>query len=227
MLIAEDLLLLLTDDVTGKPLVDSQRLTYAAAGAVLVELVLAQRVAVTDGGRWGSGPRVAVVDPTPLGDPVLDAALARVTAGRQPIGASSLLDGMGKGLLGALRSRLAGRGILRHAEGKVLGLFPTSAWPAVDSRHEAGLRGALHDVLLTGRTPTVREACLVALLHAADQVPKQFAAEGVTRHQLRDRAQAISAGNVGGDAVRRAIEAMDAAMIAAVTAAGTVAVISS
>lgn len=223
MLIAEDLLLLLTDDVTGKPLVDSQRLTYAAAGAVLVELVLADRVAVTDGGRWGSGPRVAVVNPTPLGDQVLDAALSRVVAGRQPVGASSLLGGLGKGLLDALRTRLAARGILRRVDGKVLGLFPTSAWPAVDSQHEAGLRWALRDVLLTGRTPTAREACLVALLHATDQVPKQFAADGVTRGQLRDRAKEISAGNVGGEAVKRAIEAMNAAVIAGVTAAGVAA----
>lgn len=222
MLIAEDLLLLLTDDATGKPVVDSQRLPLGLAGAVLVELVIAGRVAVVDDGRWGSGPRVAVTDPRPTGDPVLDEALARTAGKRQPVAASSLLTALAKGLPDALRSRLAARGILRMESGRVLGVFPTVRWPAADSRHEAALRAALRDVVVLGRTPTDREACLVGLLHAVDQVPKQFATEGMTARQLRDRAKALAAGNVGADAARRAIDAANAAITAAI-AASTVA----
>lgn len=218
MIIAEDLLLLLTDDVTGKPTVDGQRLTYALAGAVLVELVLADRLAPTDAGRWGSGSRVAVVSQTPLGDPLLDESLQRVTARKQPVAAQALLTTIGKGLADSLRTRLTERGILRAAEGRTLGIFPTRVWPAADSRHEAQLRTALWEVVVRGRDPQPREACLVSLLHALDQVPKQFRADGVTSRQLQVRAKAIAEGNIGGDAVRRAVDAANAAVVAVIAA---------
>jgi hypothetical protein len=227
MLIAEDLLLLLTDDVSGRATVDSQRLGLALAGAVLVELVLADRVAVTDEGRWGTGSRVALVGSGPLGDPVLDEAIRRVGGRRQPIGAQSLLTTLGKGLPDELRGRLVGRGILRAEEGRVLGIFPTRAWPAADSTHEAGVREALWDVVVVGRTPTDREVCLVSLLHAVDQVPRQFATEGMTARQLRSRAKVLSEGNVGAEAVRRAIDAANAAIAAAAVAASAAAASSS
>ncbi len=226
MLIAEDLLLLLTDDVTGKPVVEGQRLPFALAGAVLVELVLAGRVAVTDDGAWGSGPRVAVVDETPLDDRVLDDALRRIADRDRPSGARSLVATLAKGLPDALRTRLAERGILRADQGRFLGIFPTRVWPAADAAHEAALRSSLWAVVVQGRSPSEREACLVALLHAVDQVPKQFATEGMTAKQLRERAAVLSAGNVGGDAARRAIDAANAAILAAVAASTVVAVTS-
>lgn len=222
VLIAEDLLLLLTDDSTGKPVVAPQSLTFALAGAVLVELALAGRVAVTDDGRWGSGTRVAVVSEEPLGEPVLDEALTRVvakiSAKAHPVGAQSLLATLGKGLADTLRHRLAQRGILREQEGRTLGIFPTRVWPAADARHEAGVRSTLWKVVVGGREPSEREVCLISLLHAVDQVPKQFADDGMSARQLRERAKALSEGNLGGDTVRRAIAATNAAVIAAVTA---------
>ncbi len=218
VLIAEDLLLLLTDDATGKPVVDSQRLTYALAGGVLVELALAGRVAVTDDGRWGSGTRIAVADATPLGEPVLDEALGRIDAKAKALGAQAVLTVIGKGLADSLRHRLAQRGVLHAEEGRVFGIFPTRVWPAADARHEARVRSALWDVVVVGRSPSDRELAVVSLLHAVDQVPKQFAADGMSARQLRERAKSLSAGNVGGDTVRRAIEATNAAVIAAVTA---------
>ncbi len=218
MLIAEDLLLLLTDDTSGKTVVDGQRLAYGLAGAVLVELVLSGRVQVTDGGSWGSGARVAVVSPYPLGDQLLDGALARVMGKRRPVAAQTLVDQLSRGLTDAVRWRLVQRGILREEHGRVLGIFPTRAWPAADSTHEAQVRAALWDVVVVGRTPTDREVSLVSLLHAVGQVHKQFGAAGLTARQIRDRARALSAGNVGGEAVRRAIQATETAVLAAVTA---------
>src|SRR5437762_3234799 len=48
---------------------------FALAGAVLLDLVLAERIDVVD-------KRVMVLDATPLGDPVLDDAVAAVATGR-------------------------------------------------------------------------------------------------------------------------------------------------
>ena len=47
MLIAEDLLLLLYDDQTGKPVTGSPGLDYALAGAVLIELTLNRKLDIT------------------------------------------------------------------------------------------------------------------------------------------------------------------------------------
>lgn len=221
MLIAEDLLLLLTDDVSGKAVVDGQRVDLALAGAVLVELVTARRVELrTTAGRLTSRTVVVPVDPTPTGDPVLDEALRRVGE-RAPRTPQNLLGPLGKRLAGALRDRLVARGILRAEHGTVLGIFPTRSWPAADSSHEARVRAGLRDVLVLGRTPTEREASLVALLHAVGVVPKQFADLGVDRRTLKARADAIARGHVAGDAVRKAIEAINAAVAAgAIAAAG-------
>lgn len=82
MLIAEDVLLLLVDDRTGRFLVDSTTLDNVLAGAVLVELVTIERVGFAPAGGGIKRGRMVVVDPTPLGDPVLEGALATVAASR-------------------------------------------------------------------------------------------------------------------------------------------------
>ena len=66
MLIAEDLLLLATDDGTGKSEISTMQLDPALAGAVLMELVVAGRVDLQGEGRKAE---VVVIDDTPLGDP--------------------------------------------------------------------------------------------------------------------------------------------------------------
>jgi Golgi phosphoprotein 3 GPP34 len=84
MLMAEEVLLLLVDDRTGRFLVDSTRLDNVLAGAVLVELVTIERVGFPSAGGGVKRGRMVVVDPTPLGDPVLDGALATVAVAGRP-----------------------------------------------------------------------------------------------------------------------------------------------
>ncbi len=219
MLIAEDLLLLLTDDRSGKATVAAQRLAFALAGGVLVELLLLGRLTIT---QEGSRARVALTGAAPVGDPMLDGALQRIAGKRQPVLAQTVVTTLARDLPDAVRARLVARGILREEHGRVLGVFPTHAWPAADSTHEEAVRRALWDVIVVGRTPSDREVCLVALLQAVDQVPKQFAVEGMSARQLRERAKAMSAGNVGGDAVRRAVQATEAAVAASMAASAAV-----
>ena len=71
--LAEELLLLAYDDETGKATMPRISLDLGMAAAVLVELALAGRVAYADG-------NLAVVDPTPTGEPIADAVLAKIAA---------------------------------------------------------------------------------------------------------------------------------------------------
>src|SRR2546430_8773467 len=113
MLLAEDLLLLLTDDRTGNLLVTAGEVDAALAGALLMELSLAGRVDVDE------RKRLVVRDGSPTGDELLDRALGAVSEkqGKKP---SAVLGPLGKNLRERLYARLTGCGILRAQHDKVL-----------------------------------------------------------------------------------------------------------
>lgn len=77
MLLAEDLLLLLLHDASGKPMVDTTRLDLALAGAALLELATLGKVDVTGPHDAVKPGRLIVRDGTPTGDTVLDEALRK------------------------------------------------------------------------------------------------------------------------------------------------------
>ncbi|RYU10840.1 GOLPH3/VPS74 family protein [Nocardioides iriomotensis] len=225
MLLAEDLLLLLTDDDSGRLLVTAAEADVALGGARLIELTLAGRVDVTGEGEGRKG-RLVVRSSERLGDPVLDDALGICVAyeGKKP---QAVVGPLGKKLREALYDRLVEQGVLRAERGKVLGIFPTSRWPAADAAHERQVRQALEQALLTGLPPQDRTAALVSLLLALRSVhkvvpPKQH---GLARRELERRAKQIAEGDWGSAAVRKAVDAMAAATMAAVTAATSAAVV--
>ena len=221
MLIAEDLLLLLTDDDSGKPLVDTSELDLGLAGAILVDLAALDRVDVAGPGESVKQGRLYVRDGAPTGEPVLDETLSRIES-RSPQKPASALPHLTKGLRESLYNRLVERGIVRAEQGKVLGIFPSRQWPAADSRHEDETRRGLQEVLVVGREPTEREALLISLLYAVEQVPKVLGGD-VDKRQVRARAKSIAEGEFAGEAVHRAVEAVRAAVMTSIAAATVVA----
>jgi Golgi phosphoprotein 3 GPP34 len=219
VLIAEDLLLLLTDDQSGKLAVSSSHADVALGGAMLIELALANRVAVAGESDQVRKSRL-IVDTSATSDSLLDEALARLgeKEGKNP---KDVVRVLGKGLRDRLQARLVERGLLREESGKILGVIPTHRWPANDAAHENALRVLLVDALRGGRADDVRVAALVSLLHALKAVehvvdPRTV---GVTKNELQAHAKSIAEGNWGSEAVRKAIDEMIAAVVAATTAA--------
>lgn len=220
MLIAEDLLLLAYDDETGKSVIDGTRLEYGLAGALLLELSVLGKVSVAGPGEAVKRDRLVVREATPAGDDVLDHALAELAddEGKKP---KNVLGSLRKGLRGRLLDRLAGRGLLRQESGTVLGIFPTTRWPAADASHEAAVRQRLQDVLVTGLAPDPRTAALVSLLLAVDGLRKVVPSED--RRAVKRRAQEIAEGDWAADAVKKAVQEVQAAVTGAIlasTAAG-------
>ncbi|PRX47287.1 Golgi phosphoprotein 3 GPP34 [Prauserella shujinwangii] len=214
MVIAEDLLLLLFDDESGKPAEGVRNLGYSLAGALLIELAMQGRVDVSDGTGEEKAGRLVVLDETPTGTPVLDDALGGLAglAGRKPkdvIGPLARDD-----LRGRLLDGLADRGVLRREEGRILGLFPTTRWPAEDSGHEAAVRDGLRRVLVDGERPDERMGALIALLVGMGVVRRVV--DGPDPKAVERRAKEIAEGNWAGDAMRRAVDEMTAAVMAAV-----------
>src|SRR5882757_768472 len=111
MLIAEDLLLLLYDDESGKPITGNPGLDYSLAGAVLIELTLLGKVDIAEAGDDVKEGRLKVLDTSSTGDAILDERLALLAekSGQKP---KNLLNKMSKHLRDQLLARLAERGIL-------------------------------------------------------------------------------------------------------------------
>jgi hypothetical protein len=220
MLIAEDLLLLVTDDTSGKLSAQADQVDAGLGGALLVELTLMNRVDLTHEGDEGKPGRLVVRDSSPTGDPVLDAALTAVAdrRGKKPAAA---IKPLGKNLRRTLYERLAANGIVRAEEGRILGIFPTHRWPAQDAHHEAEVRRQLTQALVHRSTPDARSAALVSLVHALkcehQVVDPQL--HDLSKRELRARAEEIAKGDWASDAVRKTIDEMNAAVMAAIVAA--------
>ena len=217
MLLAEDLLLLLLDDETGR-IAAAQALQPALGGALLTELALAERVRVGEKAGFWTAAKVEVTG-TPVGEPMLDHALEVVA--QKPRPAQDVVNRLGKGAKEQLLERLCDRGVLQRREDRVLGIFPRTTWPAADSTHEAEVRRQLDGVLLQGLTPDGRTAALIALLSAVDQVHKVVRADGVPHRQVKARAKEIADGAWAAKAVKDSVAAAQAATMAAITVATT------
>lgn len=218
-LLAEDLLLVLLDDETGKPIVDSSRLPRVLAGAILLELTLTGAVTLDVTGAAVRKGRLVVHPEKAPTDPVLADAAGRLAAAT-PMKPPAAIEKLAKGVREVLLDRIADRGWVREERGRILGVFPTRRWPAIDDSHERRVRAELSAVLVDELTPSTRTAALISLLSAVSAAPKLF--PDANKRAVTARAKQIADGEWAGAAVRQAVDAVNVAMIAVITA-GTVA----
>jgi hypothetical protein len=220
VLLAEDLLLLVTDDASGRLLAPAVQIDAGLGGANLLELTLMGKAGLSGEGDEGRPDRLIVYDPSPTGDAVLDSALEIVIAhqGKKP---SAVIRPLSKNLRRALYERLASSGVIRAEPGRVLGVFPARRWPAQDASHEAQVRRLVTRALVQPTAPDPRSAALIALLHALKCEHKIVDPRhhDLSKRQLKARAEEIAKGNWAAEAVRKAIDEIIAAVAASATAA--------
>src|SRR6201991_1301396 len=133
--LAEDLLLLLLDDESGRSVVDGTRRDQAIAGAGLVDLVCAGRTTPAEPGEVAPEGYAVVRDGAATDDPILDAALPKLA--KKPVEMERAVELLAADSGKAVLDRLVERGLIRREETKVLGIFRLQSWPAVDVAHEA------------------------------------------------------------------------------------------
>lgn len=220
MLLAEDLLLLLTEDDTGKLAAPSTEVDVALGGALLVELTLMQRVDVAGSDERVREGRLVVRDPDPTGDGLLDEALTIVgqREGKKP---QSVVTRLGKRARVRLYERLVAGGVLRAEEDRILGIFPAHRWPSKDAAHESSVRARLVRALRDGATAEARTGALISLLLALKAVHKVVdpGSVGLSKNELNANAKRIAEGDWAAKAVKQAIDSMNAAVIAAASSA--------
>lgn len=212
--LAEELLLLGYNDETGRAEVGSPQLDCGLAGAVLVELALAGRVEVIDG-------KLTVLAPAPVGDVEADAALGRITGEGKERKPEWWVGKLRSGIRDRLLDRLTDRGVQQQRRQKVLGLFPVRRYPTVDSAPEAATRARLELVVAQGRRADARTAALASLLDACGLARRTF--PDLDRGQLKARMHQLNEGQWTSAAVRKAIQWIQAGVMAATTAGGAAA----
>jgi hypothetical protein len=220
VLLAEDLLLLVTDDASGRLFAPAVQVDAGLGGANLLELTLMGKAGLSGEGDESKPDRLIVYDSSPTGDAVLDSALEIVIAhqGKKP---SAVIRPLSKNLRRALYERLASSGVIRAEPGRVLGVFPARRWPAQDASHEAQVRRLVTRALVQQTAPDPRSAALIALLHALKCEHKIVDPRhhDLSKRQLKARADEIAKGNWAAEAVRKAIDEIIAAVAASATAA--------
>ncbi|MFD9703034.1 GPP34 family phosphoprotein [Lentzea sp. NPDC059081] len=204
----EELMLLFINQQTGKLHVDSTSAENALAGAVLVELVNSGRVAFEPDGK-----KLRVVDPTPLKNPLLQESVSRID---KPMKPQKAVERLRKRVRDNVTAELEARGAVRVEQRKKLGIFPCRSYAITDERTNDEVHKSVGEVVRGYRGADARTGSLITLLHAANGVHRVF--EGDKR-ELKKRAKDIADGNWAGDAVRKAIQAIQAGVMAATTAA--------
>lgn len=211
MTIASDLVLLTIDPTSGSNLLSSTATRPVLGGAVLVDLVLAERVAVDGDPKWA---KAALVSGTPTGSPPQDRALARIAPGSHSR-VRNLVPKLGKKVREDVLDQLVAEQVVTQRREKVLGLFPVTRYDVRDTaRRDQALAGVR--AVLAGEPPSETTGPLVALLQAGDVV-KKLVPKDERRAAVR-RAKEIGKGDWAGTAVRQAVAAATSAATAAITA---------
>lgn len=212
-LIVEDLFLLLVDDVTGKPVVDSTKFPRVLAGALVLELALTNSVRIAAKGEQVKVGRLMATDP-PSSDPLLARAYSLVAAQNGRMKPQKAIEKLQKNLHKEVRSRLSDQGVVSELHTKVLGLFPTVSWPARDVTRENTVLSEIGSAIVDGTTPPPRIAALISLVSAIDAIAKVL--PGVDKKAAKKRAKEIAEGDWASAAVRKAVQDVNAAVVAAV-----------
>ena len=196
--VEEILLLLLRDDGGRFVAVPGIALDNALAGGVLMDLALENRID-TDPAH------LILVDPTPVGDSLLDPTLAAIAAGEQ----RDALYWVGQTAQRASEirrealSRLVERGILEHDEGRFGWVFRSRRYPIIDGRAEREVKLRILGVLLSDEIPDPRDIVIIGLADACG-ILRELLPKG-DYEQARARIDQVRKLDLIGQATLRAI----------------------
>ncbi len=180
----EEIMLLLLDDRTGRPIgLPAPAGDYALASAILMELSLQ--------GRVDTDPeRLMVTDQKPTRDPVLDEALTMLATSQGMRDSRHWIVELGRRtdhFRAMVLDNLTTKGVLRREEGRFLWVFPDRRYPkpAEGAAEVKEVRARLRDILLNDEIPEPRESLMIGLARAAGLVPLILSAAEAERAMAR------------------------------------------
>lgn len=211
----EQVLLLATHDEKGTLVYPIAQLGMAAAG--LAELVNRGKLQLDD----STDPIVTVSDSVATSDPALDAFLEAIDGSKRPRKLSAWIQKLSgtKGLHQTVAEPLVSRGLLVEEERRVLGLFPTTRYPAGDPTAEADLVERIQSALSGQGDPDDDTRLVISIAVGAEILHGVFGAKEVRSY--KERIAEIMEGEPFGLATCQALDELRMAQTAATITATT------
>jgi hypothetical protein len=206
--LAEELLLLAYDDQTGKATGSRIGLDLGMSAAVLIDLALAGRIAYVNG-------YLTVIDPSPIGDPIADAILAKAAVD-EPHTPAQWLQRLRHRLRTRILEDLVARGVVRDIDETQLEYIHVHRYPVADPAYETEIRRRLAEALITDAVPDERTAALATLLTATRMEPAlRLPPDEAARAHQRLEQIATGAGFSGGVSMEDSIVRPSVALVVA------------
>ena len=159
---AEEIILLLLNDQDGSfANLPSWSLGYALAAGILMDLALENRIDTDP-------DSLVVLDPTPIGDSLLDPTLAEIAAAEKqsPRFWVQRTADRAEAIKDEALSRLVAKGILEHREGRFLWVFRTRRYPTVQGEAQREVKLRIMSVLFSDEIPHPRDVVIICLAYA-------------------------------------------------------------
>lgn len=211
---SEEIVLLALDDRSGKlrPLPD-RALDLAVSGALLMELAFANRVDTDD-------KLLHILDRSPTGDALLDAVLSRLPTEENATirHALSRVATDAPELREKLFDDLIAKGILKREEHRLFFVLKERCYPVVDDTEEKEVVARIRDVIIHNTLPDPKDVVLICLMDACDLSGTVFSEEELDQH--RDRIREVARMDFIGQALARAIQEIQEAILETITYMG-------
>jgi len=182
------------------------------AGAILAELLLAERISIDISGK----KRVSVKNQTLLNDQVLSDALTLINSARRYKsleGWVMKLAGMRK-LKERVASGLCMKGILKEKEAKIFLVFKSKRYPEIDPQPEQELLRRIEEAIFTDQNEVdTRTTILISMAYKSGLLSIPFSSKILK--DKKKRINQIINGELIGQATAEVIEAMEVAIMIA------------
>jgi hypothetical protein len=208
--LAEELLLVALDDESGAVLnLPPLALELGLAAAIVGELTLE--------GRIDTDPsKLFVTSKAPLGDSILDEALADIASEPKQLSSELWLRRLaeeGPILRERITQRLVGRGVLQSVEKRLLWVFRTRVYPPTSGIEEQEVKNRIMTLLNNDDIPSPRDALLIGLLRATGIFDVLLSEQEHSR--LRPRIDALANLEEIGRSLNQTVAALQVALASA------------
>lgn len=202
---AEELLLLALDDEKGT-IVDKTSVKYGLAGALLMDLALANKIDTDI-------ENLMIVDASPTGDDILDDVLAQIAQSKGTRTTAYWLVQLSQSsstIKERLLDRLMQKGILKKEEQKILWVFARRRYPVRDDKEEKEVKTRIREVILSDSIPDSRDVVLISLIKGCYLVDEIFSHKEIDG--VKERIEQIARMDLIGQTLSGIIESVTRAM---------------
>lgn len=210
----ESILLLDLDDEKGSFSMAGSYLHYGFAGALLMDLILAERIIIEDG-------RVRVIDNAITDNRLLNDVLGRLKNFKKRRKVAYCIHYLAQRITKLRRQaidNLIRKRILTRREEKVLWVFKVNRYPSVDTEPESTLRARLRQVIFDDAEPTPKERMLLAII-LAGKLERGLLPDKQERKAAREKIKTLTEDTEMRKFISQAVLEMQAAVMAATTGA--------